>query len=581
MKTKKLSSLLELFVTVCILIMLISIAALSGMFWTLSNTNARERCLTDVQNVRDRAEAAISATVSQLTMVGYSEDMIGYMKADPGQAYEQQDYVRTTFESLRLLNEPLLDIYLCFGDGHVLYTISAAQDNPYGSYDVFLKACDYFAKEAARQTAFSPCWPLSNGGDYAFAIRVPIYDFATRSERGYRVGEIIALYSTAHLCQAQEGFPVEVTDAQGQRIYSDGAVAGREEAEPAARFSAAGYEMMSAGLEEMGWQFEGGYESTGVTHEFAILLRGMLLVAVIASLVLTLLSLMIYRSILDPVRSMAQQIGDIESSNTRIESVPSQRNELMVLTDGINGMLLRVNNLTQQIIMHEQTLARAELSRMSEKILLLQSQINPHFLYNNLECIRGMVAMGKSQEILKMTTRMAAIYRYCVKDESLATLKEELDNLRDYAAIIDLRYFSAYSLRIDVPEALLDRCVPRMILQPLAENAVLHGMKAGRRTKGTVRVAAASEDGVLTISFSDNGCGIPPERMTELNAEFERANASTAIASSGKIGLHNINLRLKVLFGEGSGVKLLPEPSGGTVVELRIQEKTWDAGPGK
>lgn len=572
MKSKKLSSLLFILGAACMLIMLACSAVLTGLFWQSSSETAKEHYSATLQAARDRVQSTIEATVRQLSAVGYSEDLIRFMKSSPGDAYERQNYVRTTFDSLRLLNESLLDVYLCFGDGHVLYTTFTDEVNHFPNYRVFLKARDYFKNENTTQVAHSPCYQRGSMDSYAFAIYIPIYDMTVRDAHGYFTGSIIALYSTKQLCEMTSDFPIAIEDSQGQIVFGMSEQEVVRDESGRAMFAPEWFRTLEETYPQMGWRFIGGYTQNLVTQEFGVLLRWMLLAMVLMALVLALLCLLIYRSILDPVRSIVHQLDDIENSDTRIQSVVEERNELMVLTDGINGMLSRLTSLNNQLVMHERVLAQMKLSKMSEKLLLLQSQINPHFLYNNLECIRGMVAMGELDEILEMTNRMASIYRYCVKDQSVATLSKELENLQDYFAILTLRYFGAYQLTVDVPEELMKQRVPRMILQPIVENAVLHGMKAGKHAKGNIHVCVRRKDEKLLICVADDGAGMLDETMQRLNSDFTSADASSAIAGTGRIGLHNINLRLKVLFGRESGIELRHNETQGIQALICIDE---------
>lgn len=574
MKSKKLSSLLFILGAACMLIMLACSAVLTGLFWKSSSETAKEHYSATLQAARDRVQSTIEATVRQLSAVGYSEDLIRFMKSSPGDAYERQNYVRTTFDSLRLLNESLLDVYLCFGDEHVLYTTSIDEVNHFQNYRIFLKARDYFKNEHTTHVAYSPCYQRSDMGSYAFAIYIPVYDMTVRYANGYLTGSIIALYSTDQLCETTDDFPIAVEDSHGQIVFGSLPQNVARDEDGRVMFSPNRYKTLETVYPQMGWRFVGGYTQNLVTKEFSVLLRWMLLAIVLMALVLTLLCLLIYHSILDPVRDIVHQLNDIGNSDTRIQSIVEERNELMVLTDGINGMLSRLTNLNNQLVMHEHALARMKLSKMSEKLLLLQSQINPHFLYNNLECIRGMVAMGEMDEILEMTNRMASIYRYCVKDHSVAALSEELENLHDYFTILTLRYFGAYQLTVDVPEELMQCRVPRMLLQPIAENAVLHGMKAGKRAKGIVSVCARREDERLIICVVDDGAGMSDEAMQRLNDDFTSADALAAIAGTGRIGLHNINLRLKVLFGRESGIELRRNETQGLQALICIDESS-------
>jgi signal transduction histidine kinase len=223
----------------------------------------------------------------------------------------------------------------------------------------------------------------------------------------------------------------------------------------------------------------------------------------------------------------------------------------------------------------ERELSRQQVDNLETKSLLksaeldmLRMQMNPHFLFNTLNSIGALAEMENAPRAGAMVSRLAGILRYSLNDRAqFAPLSEELGVAEDYVAIKKTRFGDrlGYSCRVD-PDAML-RPIPRMVVQPLIENAVQHGFpkpKAGDR----IEVSAGIEDGALVVVVRDNGAGMSPERLREVLAPREAG-------ARGGIGLENVLQRMRLTYGMGH-VSVESAPGRGTVVTLRVR----DAAPG-
>lgn len=276
----------------------------------------------------------------------------------------------------------------------------------------------------------------------------------------------------------------------------------------------------------------------------------------------------VHKQIVTPIRAITDQMQTLKNVYAS-SAVDENENEIVTLTDGLNEMIERVDETTREILQLQESVLQAENKHLQEKILFLQAQINPHFLYNNLECIRGMIAAGNGQNARSITLYMASIYRYCLGKADNVTLEQELECLKDYMSIMALRYDGAYRLETDVPESLFDHPAVRMMLQPLAENAIQHGFLESNRQAGCILVSARNEEDGLRVFLCDNGGGIDTEAMLRLNQSL-RDQPGNVLRRTEHIGLHNVNARIRLLYGEESGIFISAAPNGGTVCEIRI-----------
>lgn len=214
---------------------------------------------------------------------------------------------------------------------------------------------------------------------------------------------------------------------------------------------------------------------------------------------------------------------------------------------------------------------KTEVLRQQAELMALQSQINPHFLYNTLDSIRGLAIHHQVPEIADMTEALSKLFRRMIAKESmLITLAEELQSVDNYMLIQKFRFHNrfGYQLRIE-DESLLSLMVPNLIIQPIVENAIVHGLEK-REGSGEVQIYAYATQNRLMISVEDNGVGVPPDKLDAINAMLrdelpvERSEKGSGMG----IALPNINQRIKLRFGASYGVNIMSTQGVGATVEI-------------
>jgi len=204
------------------------------------------------------------------------------------------------------------------------------------------------------------------------------------------------------------------------------------------------------------------------------------------------------------------------------------------------------------------------------ELTALQSQINPHFLCNTLESIRGQALLDGNKEIAKMMEALASYFRYSISRRgNFVTLREELNNIKNYMMIQRYRFNNRFSLEIIVEEEdekAYDYLIPRLILQPVVENAIYHGLEE-LPEGGKVVIEVTLTENILILTVSDNGKGMDPRTLSELNARIHSANMEMGKNGTG-IALPNIHKRIQLLFGEEYGVNVYSTLNQGTDVEI-------------
>lgn len=221
-------------------------------------------------------------------------------------------------------------------------------------------------------------------------------------------------------------------------------------------------------------------------------------------------------------------------------------------------------------------LDKQNLIRLSTKhaeLLALQNQINPHFLYNTLEAIRGDALCEGMTEIADMTEALSTFFRYTISDTgNLVTLEDELENVENYFKIQKYRFGERLSMQVEFPEdysKVLQYRLPKLTLQPIVENAVFHGLET-ENTKGLVLISIDSTINKLMLSIQDDGCGIQEEKLMMLNEKLAHPEVRQIEKKKGGIALTNVSRRIKLLFGDEYGVHICSILGVGTNVQVSV-----------
>ena len=212
------------------------------------------------------------------------------------------------------------------------------------------------------------------------------------------------------------------------------------------------------------------------------------------------------------------------------------------------------------------------ISKKQAEYLALQNQINPHFLYNTLDCIRGYGYMLNSSEIVSITNALSSIMRYCIKGADIVALRKEMTIVNYYLDIIRIRFPNRFNYVFDVDPALEDLAIPRFIIQPVVENAIYHGLES-RLEKGTLTISChTTETGGCALCVTDDGVGIPQERLAEIHRKLSDKSMQNVlnVPAGNSLALVNIHNRLRNLYGANYGLDIVCPPEGGTGVTLHL-----------
>ena len=198
----------------------------------------------------------------------------------------------------------------------------------------------------------------------------------------------------------------------------------------------------------------------------------------------------------------------------------------------------------------------------------LQSQINPHFLYNTLEAIRMKAICNGDREVGKMLYSMVVLFRSQLKEADVITLGQEMDYCKQYMELFEYRYQGTFHSEVECPAELLELPIIKFVLQPIVENYFVHGIQRDRNDN-TVRIRAERKGDTLYLYVRDNGCGMEPEKLAQKNRELKENRKPEDKKES--IGIFNVNRRIKAVYGEQYGIYMEAVKTGGLQVVLTIK----------
>ncbi|MBR3769349.1 MAG: sensor histidine kinase [Lachnospiraceae bacterium] len=264
--------------------------------------------------------------------------------------------------------------------------------------------------------------------------------------------------------------------------------------------------------------------------------------------------------IVQPLRKLEDSVKELELHYPEKIYVGGSE-EIQHLGMTIRSMVEQMRKLMDDIVKQQEEKRRNELDA-------LQSQINPHFLYNTLDSIIWMVESERYEEAISMVTALANLFRISLSQgRTIITIKEEFNHARNYSNIQQVRFKNKFSVAFMLDEKIEKYLTIKLIIQPLLENAIYYGMEA-MDGDGEILVQGYEQDDAIYIDVIDNGIGIPPETVEHLltDGKYERKRGSG-------IGLKNVDQRIKLYFGEEYGLEIKSEPDVGTRVRIRLPKK--------
>ena len=310
------------------------------------------------------------------------------------------------------------------------------------------------------------------------------------------------------------------------------------------------------------YEIKGIQESHAEYQSFFVSMIEISVIAFVAVLLLIVfISHYIPLSISRPITELVEVTQQVSQGNLQVRSHVNTGVEAKQLSESLNTMIDKINALLEQVKKEQIRIRKAEFE-------LLQAQINPHFLYNTLDTIIWLAESDEQKQVVHMVESLSDFFRTSLNQgKDIISIKEEIQHVRSYLEIQQMRYQDILEYEIDVPEEFYQNTIPKITVQPLVENALYHGIK-NKRGKGKITVRGYREDSFFILEVRDNGIGMQTERLVQVR----NALLYKQLAESKVYGLYNVNERIRLNCGEEYGLRISSTYQEGTTVKIFLPD---------
>ncbi|NQX67392.1 sensor histidine kinase [Paenibacillus alba] len=365
------------------------------------------------------------------------------------------------------------------------------------------------------------------------------------------------------LDQVYDGeYGILITDNKGQVVYageqastlSESAIktiAGQ--AEGSFRMQGKEYLMTRSSLPSSGWTFTYFMPTASMIVDTKDILKATASVVLLCLAVLLLMIWLFSRTLVRPIHALKKKISIVENGNFDVPIVSTAKDEIGELTQSFAGMVKKVQDSIQEAV-------EARMLEKEAELKALQAQISPHFLYNTLSIINWKAIQIDAMDISKVANSLSKFYRTSLnKGQQLTHIRDEINNIRAYLDIQLMMHDHEFDVVYDIEDAVYDFDTVNFILQPIVENAIIHGLDEKEDGRGLLRIQVSEEAERIHFVVQDNGKGMEAA-----------VQASLLEADNGGYGLRNVQERIHLYFGGSYGVHILSEAGVGTQVHVVI-----------
>lgn len=282
---------------------------------------------------------------------------------------------------------------------------------------------------------------------------------------------------------------------------------------------------------------------------------------------LVLFSLAIVKKVIEkvyrPLDKVVRKMDDVAAGSLAVRiNTEHMGEDFIKLAQGFNSMMEEIAILMEQVKQEQHQMEQIRFNS-------LQSQIQPHFLYNTLDCIHWQAMADGNQEVSTMVKALARYYRICLsKGHDIISLKMEMEHVQNYLIIQNMRYDNIIGSEIRIEQECEEIRIPKLTLQPLIENSIYHGIKVKEGKKGSILIDVKKEGKTACITLADTGTGMTGEQIDEMNQHLSEHDETFGY------GVRNVNKRIELLFGEEYGLYYLKNKFGGVTVEIHLPYQT-------
>lgn len=493
------------------------------------------------------------------TSMAYAPTTYDYFTMDPVARVMVSEDLSEIFSNTVLLESDIAGIYLYDTSLNQIAAMGKAADNP------------DFVQSLKKQMEFGDIFYLNQAGVPFYTVYFPVYDLNNR-QYGIQTGMCVMMMRTDNLSglledsQATENTQVFLLDGNYQIIASRGNN-GLEELDRSMMRSTDEFYVKVRSVRMDGWKVVSRIPESEMNSSMDDGKKFVTIAYVLAFALLILLVWFCYKRFVGPLHQVdlfIQKIVDRPEERMEI----GREDEIGTVVQSLNHMLDARQKMNQEIQESQRRMYEAEIAKKQLQVLAYRNQINPHFLYNTFECICSMALYYEVDDIAGITMALSKVFRFAVKGENIVSVEEEVSYIREYAKIIDYRFMGKIDVDIEMEDAVKEKRVIKLMLQPLVENAVFHGLEQ-KLEDGEVNVSIHmhGEDHIMFV-VEDNGCGIEPARLV-----WMRDNLDSRPTGQKGIGVANIYQRLKLFYGDDVVFQIESRLGEGTRITIIIPDE--------
>jgi len=286
-----------------------------------------------------------------------------------------------------------------------------------------------------------------------------------------------------------------------------------------------------------------------------------IIVSILYIVFMFFISYIFSKKVTDPLKGLINQMKEVEDGNLDVTVEINENREVHELGESFNHMIYRVKNLMNEVV-------RTERNKNELELEVLHAQINPHFLYNTLNTIRWMAKLKGETNISDAIVALVKLLRVSISvDKNMITVKEEISYVESYLLIQRLRFNQLFEITYNIQPEIEHYMIPKLILQPIVENALIHSIDEAEgedREPLKIKIYTESTEGKIAIIVEDNGIGIEEDKLGTILKDEKNINKFS------KVGLNNVNQRVKMYFGDAYGIQIQSKRGVGTRVEIPI-----------
>lgn len=516
--------------------------------------------------VQGKAEEFYNSMNHVATTLVYSPTVYRYFTMDSVGRVASEEDLSTVYLNTMLLNENIAGIYLY---DRTMTKISSTGEE--------LEETDQmkFIHVRKDQMEFGNTFLLEQSEIASYVIYFPVFNLENM-QYGRQIGMCSIIMRAGNFddmladSQATEHTQIYLVDGNNRIVASrGGTVTGELESDM--QKPAEEYYVSTRDLKMDGWKIVSRIPEKELDGSTEWLQKFIMLTYMVATCMVLVLIYFCYHGFMKPIHQMNTFIQDVVSRPDDRMKV-EREDEIGHVMTSLNQMLDEKGRMDREMNVSRQKMYEAEIAKKQLQVLAYRNQINPHFLYNTFDCIRAMALYYDAEEIAEITMALSHVFRYAVRDENIVQVKEEINYIKEYAKIIEYRFMDKIDVEVTVDEEALRKPIVKLILQPLVENAVFHGLEQ-KIEGGEVLVKVKMEkDHYLLLTVEDNGCGIESDKLQQIMATLESKESTKGV------GMANIYQRLKLFYGDTLHFTVESTLGQGTKIMILVPDKVESGG---